>query len=100
YDSVGSFKTDKDFFRGLESAGVEVAEFNPVKPGIVLKGPVGMQARDHRKLLLVDGHVAFLGGINISEVYGASSASHPARKRSDNPIDNRPWRDMQIRLEG
>ncbi len=100
YDSVGSIKTAKDFFRGLESAGVEVAEFNPVKPGIVLKGPVGMQARDHRKLLLVDGHVAFLGGINISDVYGASSASRPARKRSDNPIDNRPWRDMQIRLEG
>jgi cardiolipin synthase len=78
---------------------VQVAEFNPVKPGIVLKGPVGMQARDHRKLLLVDGRVAFLGGINISQVYGASSASRPGSK-SDNPAESRPWRDMQIRLEG
>jgi cardiolipin synthase len=99
YDSLGSIKTSKDFFNGLERSGVQVAEFNPVKPGIVLKGPVGMQARDHRKLLLVDGRVAFLGGINISQVYGASSASRPGSK-SDNPAESRPWRDMQIRLEG
>lgn len=99
YDSVGSIGTAKEFFRGLEEAGVRVAEFNPVKPGIVLKGPVGMQARDHRKLLLVDGRVAFLGGINISRVYGASSGPG-SRSRSANPVENRPWRDTQIRLEG
>jgi cardiolipin synthase len=99
YDSVGSIKTSKEFFAALEQAGVRVAEFNPVKPGIVLKGPVGMQARDHRKLLLVDGRVAFLGGINISRVYGASSASRPGGE-SDNPVENRPWRDMQVRIEG
>ena len=99
YDSVGSIKTSKEFFRGLEEAGVQVAEFNPVSPGIVLKGPVGMQSRDHRKLLLVDGRVAFLGGINISRVYGASSASRPGGD-SGNPVDNRPWRDTQVRLEG
>lgn len=104
YDSVGSIKTDKEFFKGLEQAGVQVAEFNPVKPGIVLKGPVGMQARDHRKLLLVDGRVAFLGGINISRVYGASSASRPGGSGTsgggDSKKHEKPWRDMQIRLEG
>jgi cardiolipin synthase len=99
YDSVGSLHTAKEFFRGLEQAGVEVAEFNPVKPGILLKGPVGMQARDHRKLLLVDGRIAFLGGINISRVYGSASVSRPSGARNL-PIDERPWRDMEIRLEG
>src|SRR5204862_8003464 len=79
--------------------------FKPLKPGIVLEGPVGMQARDHRKLLVVDGRIAFLGGINISRVYGASSASRPGGgsgavpgKRSGKTEP--PWRDMQIRLEG
>jgi cardiolipin synthase len=108
YDSVGSIKTSKDFFQELERGGVQVAEFNPVSPGIVLKGPVGMQARDHRKLLLVDGHVAFLGGINISRVYGTSSASRPGGgsggmsggKDAKSGEDEKPWRDMQIRLEG
>jgi cardiolipin synthase len=95
---VGSNRTAKEFFRALEEAGVKVAEFNPVNPGIVLTGPVGMQARDHRKLLLVDGRVAFLGGINISRVYGSASGSHG--RMGDLPIGERPWRDMEIRLEG
>ena len=97
YDSVGSLRTRKEFFRELEAAGIKVAEFNPVAPGLVLKGPVGMQARDHRKLMLVDGRVAFLGGINISRVYGSSSGSRPD---SDAPFEEQPWRDLQVRLEG
>jgi len=72
--------------------------FNPVAPGLVTRGPVGAQARDHRKLLLVDGRVAFLGGINISRVYG--SASGPRGSHSDVPFEERPWRDLQVRLEG
>jgi cardiolipin synthase len=99
YDALGSKNTAKEFFRGLEQAGVKVAEFNPINPGIALKGPKAMQARDHRKLLLVDGRVAFLGGINISRVYGSASTSLPGRA-SDPPIDERPWRDMEIKLEG
>jgi cardiolipin synthase len=117
YDSVGSLHTPKEFFKDLSDAGVEVVEFNPVK-SLSSLDLLGVQNRDHRKLLVVDGRVAFLGGINISAVYGpvsgsggsgGSSASSgsassgsggPSRGRGDLPFDERPWRDLQVRLEG
>jgi len=46
-------------------------------------------------LLVVDGQVAFVGGVNISSVYSSGSfRSKPATK------DNQPWRDTHLRLEG
>lgn len=101
YDAVGSMRTAKEFFAGLERAGVSVAEFNPVAPGLLRRGPVGVQARNHRKVLLVDGRVAFLGGINISRVYGSASPSGGGRRDSPGAsVHERPWRDLQVRLEG
>jgi cardiolipin synthase len=99
YDAAGSFKTPKDFFKDLAATGVKVVEFNPLSPGTVLKGGLDeLNHRDHRKLTVVDGRVAFLGGINISSVYGSTSLG--ARKDEDEPVEKRPWRDMQTRIEG
>jgi len=116
YDSVGSLKTPKEFFADMVAAGVQVVEFNPLSPQTVLKsGPLALNHRDHRKLTVVDGKVAFLGGINISGVYGSlgSSGSGSAAGSSgskgtpgkdydpkDPPFDKRPWRDTQVRIEG
>jgi cardiolipin synthase A/B len=97
YDAVGSMGARKGFFDEMEQAGIAVAVFNPVAPGLLKRGPVGAQARDHRKLLLVDGRIAILGGINISRVYGSASASGSARGES---FEERPWRDLQVRIEG
>ena len=106
YDSIGSLRTPKEFFKDLEQRGVKLVEFNPVKSPNVLD-LVGIQNRDHRKLLLVDGRVAFLGGINISGVYGAPYGSGGSRASSlagsgaeEGPVEDRPWRDLQVRLEG
>ena len=111
YDAVGSLSTPKEFFQELESSGVQVVVFNPVKSVKVLD-LVGIQNRDHRKLLLVDGRIAFLGGINISGVYsgvsqsggGGKFVSGSSRGKSeggeDPPFEERPWRDLQVRLEG
>jgi len=99
YDAVGSLRARKGFFEEMEQAGIAVAVFNPVAPGLVKRGPIDAQARDHRKLLLVDGRVAILGGINISRVYGSSSASGGGA-RSDASFEDRPWRDLQVRIEG
>ena len=73
YDSVGSLNTPKEFFDRLRDNGIPVLEFNPVNP---LSGDKdwSLNNRDHRKLLIVDGRVAFLGGINISNVYSGGSA--------------------------
>jgi cardiolipin synthase len=96
YDSVGSLKTPRSFFERMKEAGIRVVEFNPVNP---LQARAGWKVnhRDHRKLLVVDGRVAFLGGINISDVYFSGSSFQ--RSGAGGP-GNSPWRDTHVQLEG
>lgn len=92
YDSLGAFGTPKTFFERLTQAGVEVLEFNPA-----VKKPWALNNRDHRKLLVVDGRTAFLGGVNISSVYSSGSSI----KKSEGPVDaTSGWRDTDIQVEG
>ena len=95
YDSVGALKTPQAFFDRLRDGGVRVLEFNPVNP---LKADRGWQVnnRDHRKLLVVDGKVAFVGGINISSVY--SSRSWLSGSGAD--FGGNGWRDTHLKLVG
>lgn len=95
YDSVGSIYTPKEFFAKLKEGGVNVLEFNPVNPLNAQKG-WQVNRRDHRKLLIVDGEIAFVGGVNISSVYSSGSFG---RSRSDNK-DDPPWRDTHMQIEG
>jgi len=95
HDSVGTLETPKAFFDRLRDSGVKVLEFNPVNPLIAKKG-WELNRRDHRKLLIVDGSIAFLGGINISSVYSSGSS---VVKRAGHP-DDRKWRDTHIQIEG
>jgi cardiolipin synthase A/B len=96
YDGVGAFATGKPFFDRLTQAGVQVLEFNPVNP-LALKKPWSLNHRDHRKLLIIDGETAFLGGINISSMYSRGSSLGS----SGRPVDPATgWRDTDIQLEG
>lgn len=93
YDSVGSLSTPVEFFRKLQQSGINVCEFNPVNP---LRGKLlSLNNRDHRKMLVVDGIVAYTGGINISSVYSRSSALRAKRSGTSHP-----WRDTQIEIRG
>ena len=94
YDSVGSFKTPEAFFKRLRDGGIQVVEFNPVNPLNAL-GEWSLTQRDHRKILIVDGKVAIIGGINISKVYSSTPFKRKQNKKS--PIH---WRDTDIRIEG
>jgi len=96
YDSVGAIHTPRTFFQRLTDSGIQVLEFNPVNPLTVKKG-WSVNQRDHRKLLIVDGRTAFLGGINISSVYSGGSFSHRSKQR---PTGGPPWRDTHIEVEG
>jgi len=71
-DSVGTIGTPAAFFQRLTDNGVQVLEFNPVNP-LAARADWALNQRDHRKLLVVDGRIAFLGGINISSVYSGGS---------------------------
>lgn len=101
YDSVGSLSTPKAFFDRLRQAGVRVLEFNPVNPLAGNTKAWKLNNRDHRKLLLIDGRVAFVGGINISETYTSAPRRHRARTRDDPPQDaTSGWRDTHIQIAG
>jgi cardiolipin synthase len=108
YDSIGSLKTPKAYFDRLRAGGIRVVEFNPLNP-LAAKHAWTIDHRDHRKLLIVDGRIAFLGGINIDSVYssgssgaalssggGSSSSGGGGAKHAPRP----GWRDTDVRIEG
>ncbi|TAK91797.1 MAG: cardiolipin synthase [Burkholderiaceae bacterium] len=95
YDSVGAMNTPKEFFQRLTDSGIKVLEFNPINP-LALKKGWQVNQRDHRKLLIIDGKIAFLGGINISSVYSGGSFKQHTKVRPNGP----PWRDTHLQLEG
>jgi cardiolipin synthase len=102
YDAVGTLGTKKEYFKRLSDAGVNVLEFNPVNP-LVAKAGWAVNQRDHRKLLVVDGRSAVLGGINISSVYSSSgqgSAGGSASGGSRGDKESLPWRDTDLLIEG
>jgi len=96
YDSVGSINAPQEFFKRLTDSGIKVVEFNPINPLTAKKG-WDVNQRDHRKLLIVDGQTAFLGGINISSVYSGGSVSQRSRQRIE---EGPPWRDTHMQVEG
>ena len=96
YDSVGAFGTRKEYFERLKAGGVQVLEFNPLNPLLAKKAWLPNN-RDHRKLLIVDGRTAFLGGINISSVYSTGSSG----RGRDKPVDPKNgWRDTDVQIDG
>jgi cardiolipin synthase A/B len=72
--------TPASFFQRLRDGGIQVVGFNPVNP-LKAKGKWGLTHRDHRKILISDGKVAIIGGINISEVYSSSPFKRKKTKK-------------------
>lgn len=97
YDSVGSVGTPAAFFQRLRDGGVLALEFNPVNP-LKVRRKWRINHRDHRKILVVDGRIAFTGGINISSVY--TSRPSPGSPKSKKENAENPWRDTHVMIEG
>jgi cardiolipin synthase len=93
FDAIGSRGGEDGFWMGLEEAGVAVREFNPPDP-VQDQNPFDIDTRDHRKLLIVDGGVAFTGGINIDRNYARPSDVVGGASSSSG------WRDTHIRIAG
>ena len=94
YDSVGSYTTPAAFFQRLRDGGIEVVEFNPINP-LKARGKWRLAKSDHRKIMIVDGKVAFTGGVNISQVYSSSLSA-----RREGKDAQMPWRDTDVQIEG
>lgn len=85
YDDVGClFKLPIRYNKKLESMGIKCCVFNPFLPVMSIR----LNNRDHRKIAVIDGKVAFTGGANIADEY-------------INKIEKfGHWRDCAIRIEG
>ena len=85
YDDLGNFTSlPTDYREELKQKGIKCMVFNPFKP--VLSSL--QNNRDHRKIICIDGKVAFTGGINLADEY------INARERFGH------WKDAAIMLEG
>jgi cardiolipin synthase len=98
YDSVGCMTTPSAFFQRLRDGGIQAREFNPINPSKA-RGKWLLSQRDHRKILIVDGKVAFTGGVNISNVYSSSLSGGPSREQKGDHIQH-SWRDTDVQIEG
>lgn len=85
FDCVGSMDLDPAFIGRLRNSGVALLEYHPVAPW---RPRWSWGRRDHRKLLVVDGSIAFTGGVNISDDHA------PLEEGGSD------WRDVHVRLEG
>lgn len=66
YDDIGCLLLlPKNYVTRLENAGISCIAFNPFKPVLSL----AMNNRDHRKILVIDGHTAYTGGVNLADEY-------------------------------
>lgn len=91
FDSFGSLGTAARYFDHLRAAGVRLCEYNPLA-----RLGRALHLRNHRKLMIIDGRVAFIGGVNISGAYSVGSAGvMSGRGRPKNG-----WRDTHARIEG
>jgi len=95
YDSKGTFSTPAAFFDKLRDGGIQLVEFSPINP-LKARGKWRLATSDHRKIMIADGLVAIMGGVNISKVY-STSLSSPSSGETDADI---PWRDTDVRIEG
>lgn len=85
YDDVGSRNLSKHYITSLVQSGVEIYPFMPVLfPRLTTK----MNYRNHRKVIIVDGEVGFIGGMNIADRYLEGNEELGI------------WRDTQLKIEG
>ncbi len=87
-DAVGSHQLTPGVLIGLRRAGGEVVVFNPLRHLLPRWAP---RRRDHRKLLIVDGRVAFTGGLNIGDEYDAGPIASEGETG---------WRDTHVVVRG
>jgi cardiolipin synthase len=80
YDDVGCWRVNSRFFEHLREAGVEVVPFLPVRfPSFTSK----VNYRNHRKIIVIDGRIGYIGGMNFARRYVSQK-----------------WRDTMFRLQG
>ena len=84
-DAIGS-GASRRFFGPLQEAGGEVAWFHPMRLGRIWRRPWA-NLRTHRKIVVIDGRIAYTGGMNVTD-------------EQDERLGDAAYRDLHLRLEG
>jgi len=95
YDSYGSNATPAAFFDRLKAGGISIVDFNPINP--LQANSVTPGDRDHRKILVVDGAIAIVGGVNLSATYEVRPL---AKSGAIEGQASEFWRDTDMQIEG
>ena len=98
YDAIGSLTTEQAFLGGLADAGIELCAFNPLNP--LDQRFSGVNERDHRKIVVVDGEIAFTGGVNFSRAYRIASRQARSSGFSKQQSIDEGWRDTHLGIRG
>lgn len=86
YDDVGCWSVSKRFFKKMKHEGVEVAAFLPVRfPKLTSK----VDFRNHRKIVVIDGVIGYVGGMNFADRYVSADKNMDVA-----------WRDTHMRMIG
>lgn len=86
-DRVGSIKMSKKAIRELKAAGIDVIQYSYFLAPLLRAINTQINYRNHRKIVVIDGHVGFVGGINIGDEYlGKGKLGY--------------WRDTHIMVKG
>lgn len=84
YDDVGSWKTKENFFELMREEGIEVHPFMPVRfPAFTSK----VNYRNHRKIIVIDGKIGFVGSMNLALRYVKGEKGEK-------------WRDTHVKITG
>jgi cardiolipin synthase len=89
YDALGSITADGAMFSDLHEHGVQVVDWNPVAPWRQRFAADKLTRRNHRKLVIVDGRIAFTGGFNFADHWLPPPDSQLS-----------PWREDVVQVEG
>lgn len=85
YDHVGSFTINAGFFKRMRREGVEAHPFLELTlPKLANR----LNWRNHRKVVVIDGKIGYIGGMNIADRYVTGDGKHA------------PWRDTHLRIVG
>ncbi|TFE23481.1 cardiolipin synthase [Cohnella luojiensis] len=85
YDGIGCYRLGKNYMKRLENAGVETGCFAPLLSSFINRQ---INFRNHRKIVVVDGEVGFIGGLNIGDEYLGKNSEFGY------------WRDTHFKIKG
>jgi cardiolipin synthase len=85
YDEIGSYKLPRSYLREMQSEGVITSAFSTTKGKT---NRFQLNFRNHRKIVVIDGKIAYVGGHNVGDEY---LSKHPKFGK---------WRDTHVKVEG